>query len=235
MPVLHHLRRRPVMLAVVVGVTAAVLAGSLVVSNAVANQAPNVPRGAQVFAQNCQVCHGVNASGRMGPGLLPIPAEITNAPRPAVAQQLTGLVRGGIPGAMPGFVPEQISDADVAALVDYLFDLNTKVPSGRMFAEAVEPVAAVPSTADRTYFSQTGHTLSGAFKAFWEANGGVRLFGYPLTEEYTHVGDDGQPVTAQLFERARFEYHPSVPGGVVLGRIGAEELGLRTHFAREEE
>lgn len=235
MPSVHHLRRRPVLLAFVSGVTTAVLAGSLVVSNAVANQAPNVPRGAQVFAQNCQVCHGINASGRMGPNLLPIPPEITNAPRPAVVQQLTGLVRNGIPGAMPRFVPEQISDTDVAALVDYLFDLNTKVPSGRMFAEAVQPVAAVPDSADRTYVAQTGHTLSGAFKSFWEANGGVRLFGYPLTEEYTHIGDDGQPVTAQLFERARFEYQPNVPGGVVLGRIGAEEVGLRTHFAHADE
>jgi mono/diheme cytochrome c family protein len=230
MPAVHQFLRRPVLLAIVGGVTTAVLAGSLYVSNAVANQQPNVPRGAQVFAQNCQVCHGVNASGRMGPALMPIPPDITNAPRPAVVQQLTGLVRNGIPGAMPGFLPQQISDADVAALVDYLFDVSANYPTGRTLGEAIQPVGAVPNTADRAYFPQTGHTVSGAFKAYWEANNGARLFGYPLSEEYTHISADGQPVTAQMFERARFEYHPSIPGGVALGRIGAEEVELRTHF-----
>ena len=75
---------RPLVLAVVTGITAAAIIGSLYVSNAVANQQPNVPRGAQVFAQNCQVCHGVNAQGRMGPALMPIPpVSPTHRDRPS--------------------------------------------------------------------------------------------------------------------------------------------------------
>ena len=34
------------------------------------------------------------------------------------------------------------------------------------------------------YFAATGHTLSGAFKAYWDANGGLAQFGYPLCEPY---------------------------------------------------
>ena len=126
---------------------------------------------------------------------------------------------------MPRFIPEQLSDADVAALVDYLFEVNANLPTGRTFAEAVEPVAAVPSTASQMYFAQTSHTTSGAFKTFWERNDGLRLFGYPLTEEYTAINAAGEPMTVQLFERARFkESHPDIPGGVALGRLGAEEV-----------
>ena len=34
------------------------------------------------------------------------------------------------------------------------------------------------------YFSQTGHTLRGKFLDYWEQNGGLSQFGYPLTEEF---------------------------------------------------
>ncbi len=37
---------------------------------------------------------------------------------------------------------------------------------------------------DIRYFAETGHYLRGAFRYFWEANGGVAVFGLPVTEEY---------------------------------------------------
>src|SRR5688572_16869763 len=78
------------------------LAGVVGVAPAAAQQAtPSVMRGGQVFNDNCQVCHGVYAQGRMGPPLLPLPPFITSLPREAIAADLTGLVRGGIPGRMP--------------------------------------------------------------------------------------------------------------------------------------
>ncbi len=52
------------------------------------------------------------------------------------------------------------------------------------------------------YFPQTGHTVSGGFLTYWRLNGGLRLFGLPLSEE---MGEDG--ITVQYFERARMEYH----------------------------
>ena len=72
------------------------------------------------------------------------------------------------------------------------------------------------------YFDETSHNLCGGFAAYWEQFGGLALFGYPISSEFT---EDGSAV--QYFERARFEWHPgSDPGhyDVLLGRLGAEEL-----------
>lgn len=65
------------------------------------------------------------------------------------------------------------------------------------------------------HFPVTGQTVRGAFLAFWRANGGLPIFGYPLTGELTERGR-----TVQWFERARFELHDG--GAVLLGLVGAE-------------
>lgn len=77
---------------------------------------------------------------------------------------------------------------------------------------------------DRRYFVETGHTIQNAFKAFWDANGGIAQFGYPLTEEFQERNPaDDRVSTVQYFERARFEWNPQT-GAVVLGRIGTEQF-----------
>jgi hypothetical protein len=85
------------------------------------------------------------------------------------------------------------------------------------------PIPPFPSTADRAYFPETGHALGAGFKGFWERNGGLATFGYPLTEEFTEWDH-----TVQFTERQRFEWHPEYSGSpyeVLLGRLGAELLG----------
>ncbi|MDZ4722178.1 MAG: hypothetical protein SH847_27255 [Roseiflexaceae bacterium] len=88
-------------------------------------------------------------------------------------------------------------------------------------------IAAVPKSAtaqtDLRYIPETGHYVRGAFRSYWERNGGVSVFGYPLTEEYFR--SDGRIV--QWFERARFELASSNPVVVELGRIGIETTGDR--------
>lgn len=84
---------------------------------------------------------------------------------------------------------------------------------------AMAPVAAFPSTASRIYVRETGHSLGSPFLAYWRANGGVRVLGYPITEP---VQENGR--TVQYFERARMERHPS---GVLLGLLGKEYV--QTH------
>jgi hypothetical protein len=75
------------------------------------------------------------------------------------------------------------------------------------------------------YFSQTGHYLRGAFRSFWERSGGLRTFGYPVTEEYVRAAD-GRVV--QYFERARFELTVSNGQAIIaLGRLGVEASGNR--------
>jgi hypothetical protein len=78
----------------------------------------------------------------------------------------------------------------------------------------------------RQYFPQTGHTLAYGFKDYWEQNGGLYVFGYPISGEFSeHNRDTGREHTVQYFERARFEWHPEhqgTPYEVLLGRMGAE-------------
>ncbi len=72
-----------------------------------------------------------------------------------------------------------------------------------------------PSQADNslTYFPLTGHYSVGVFKAYWEQNGGLEQFGYPLTELVQEKSPtDGQTYITQYFERAIFEYHPEFAG-----------------------
>jgi hypothetical protein len=87
------------------------------------------------------------------------------------------------------------------------------------------------TTAGVDYFPQTGHTLSGGFRTFWRGRGGLPIFGYPLTEEFTERNpDDGNFYTVQYFERARFEWHPELRGTPFefqLGLLGKGALERR--------
>jgi hypothetical protein len=72
-------------------------------------------------------------------------------------------------------------------------------------------------------FPQTGHTIGGAFAAYWDGHGGLAQYGYPLTEEFQETSAiNGKPYTVQYFERAVFESHADAPAGfkVQLGLLG---------------
>jgi hypothetical protein len=58
------------------------------------------------------------------------------------------------------------------------------------------------------YYERTQHNLCHGFRDFWNANGGLPIFGYPITGEFLSTDDFGAEVTVQFFERARFEYRP---------------------------
>jgi hypothetical protein len=79
-----------------------------------------------------------------------------------------------------------------------------------------------PPREGAVYFAATGHNLGAGFLAYWQANGGLAQFGYPLSEEISEPLADGQTYTVQYFERARFEYHPEnhPPYDVLLGQFG---------------
>jgi hypothetical protein len=79
--------------------------------------------------------------------------------------------------------------------------------------------------ADQRCFAETGYCIDGRIREFWEQNGGLAVFGYPISNlEQTLV--DGNPVTLQRFERNRIELHPNNqrPYDVQLGRLGADRL-----------
>ena len=89
-----------------------------------------------------------------------------------------------------------------------------------------DPVPPFVSTRYIWYIRETGHSLQGAFLNYWNAHGGVSIFGYPLTEEFQEANPiDGQVYTVQYFERKRFEYHPEARGTpyeVQLGLLGVQ-------------
>jgi hypothetical protein len=72
---------------------------------------------------------------------------------------------------------------------------------------------------ERTLFAETGHTLGGTFSQFWLNNGGLPVFGFPISEEIVENG-----VTVQYFERARFEL--TAQGRVQLGHLGTDLLNM---------
>jgi hypothetical protein len=82
------------------------------------------------------------------------------------------------------------------------------------------------------YFPETGHTLSGKFRQFWEKRGGLPTFGFPISEPLDEANPlDGQSYRVQYFERARFEYHPDELGGFYQQQVAA--YGLRLAALRE--
>ncbi len=73
----------------------------------------------------------------------------------------------------------------------------------------------------RRFFPEVGHGIAGTFAQFWDQNGSLTTFGYPLSEPLREtVGDANQMTTVQYFERARME--------LVIGAGGAESVRLST-------
>ena len=118
-----------------------------------------------------------------------------------------------------------------------LTNVGRIVTAGRT-EPAFVPQPLVPQGADRTYFSQTQHALQGAIKTYFERNGGVAVFGYPISEETIEPSPtDGLVYTVQYFERARFELHPEItdsPNGIQLGQLGRQILQGQIGLYRPE-
>lgn len=67
------------------------------------------------------------------------------------------------------------------------------------------------------FFAETGHSLDGPFRAFWEEHGGEYLLGMPLSEPF--AGKEGVAKT-QVF--ARVVMDQAVDGSVSLRRLGPQ-------------
>lgn len=94
-----------------------------------------------------------------------------------------------------------------------------------LVAVLVVPFVNLQATrAASSCFSETGQCISGRFGDFWQQNGGLAVFGYPLSGEIQENGH-----TVQYFERQRFELHQenTAPYDVLLGRLGAEDTMKR--------
>ncbi len=86
-----------------------------------------------------------------------------------------------------------------------------------------------PTTAQMgAYFftdNNNHHNLAPPFLDSWQNNGGLAVYGYPLSEAFTETSPtDGKPYLVQYFERNRFEYHPDLPTTyrISLGLLGEQ-------------
>jgi acetyl esterase/lipase len=72
-------------------------------------------------------------------------------------------------------------------------------------------------------FPETGKHLGGRFLQYWQQNGGLAQFGYPISEPMLEQSTtNGKTYTVQYFERAVFEMHPQndAPNDVLLQLLG---------------
>jgi mono/diheme cytochrome c family protein len=81
-----------------------------------AGTATNTPHGAVVYAVNCSACHGASGQGGIGPAL-----RNESAKKNTVA--VAAFVKSP-PAPMPKLYPGLLTDADVAAVSDYVESLK---------------------------------------------------------------------------------------------------------------
>jgi uncharacterized protein YkwD len=101
--------------------------------------------------------------------------------------------------------------------------------AGTVASSTVRPFA---STKARAYIAETQHSLAEPFLSYWKHNGGVELFGFPISEAVTQDG-----LKVQWFERARMEYHPELASkgqAVQLSLLGKVALEKVAAPARQE-
>ena len=90
-------------------------------------------------------------------------------------------------------------------------DPNYQVSLGFLGREAAAHAAisiakTAPTGNGAIYFAATGHNVGGVFLQYWQRQGGLNRFGYPISEAV----QDQSGRTVQYFERARFDDFPEL-------------------------
>ena len=89
-----------------------------------------------------------------------------------------------------------------------------------LLGRAAAPTAA--QTGPRC-FEEPGYCISGPIRASWEQNGGLSVFGFPITPQRIETVE-GRTLEVQWFERDRLEIQAD--GIVTAGRLGVRYLEL---------
>ncbi len=73
-------------------------------------------------------------------------------------------------------------------------------------------------------FPETNHCISGAIRTYWEKNGGLPIFGFPIRDQNLETVE-GRTIQVQWFERDRLEIQADGTG--TTGRLGVQMLELQ--------
>ena len=160
------------------------------------------------------------------PVIRPTPTTARSTPTPVSTAAATGTTGTTSAAATPAATAITSTDVPLSAAPPIVPPAAQTNPVSLLpFTNFVEPIRAFTDLPDHRFFAATGHSLNFGFKAYWEQNGGLAQFGYPISEEFLERGADGAIRTVQYFERARFEYHydlSTAPYAVQLGMLGRE-------------
>lgn len=85
-------------------------------------------------------------------------------------------------------------------------------------AQVTPPVRTPTASPNQKYFHENGHNIEEPFASVYEALGGARVLGLPITEKFTLPS--GQLV--QYFERFRLDYNINATPQVTLAPLGAD-------------
>ncbi len=106
-------------------------------------------------------------------------------------------------------------------------DLRVQLtPLGELLYVPGKSLPTPPNYPACTLFPQTNQSVCYAFLEYFEANGGVSQFGYPISGFESHDG-----WISQYFQRARFEWHPEMPP---CERVQLADLGRQYFHTRGE-
>jgi hypothetical protein len=96
-----------------------------------------------------------------------------------------------------------------------------------LFTAAGIPTSAAAQS-DQRCFPETGFCIAGRIREFWEQNGALPVFGFPIGPQQAET-IEGREFQVQRFERNRLELHPenARPYDVLLGRLGADRLAAQ--------
>jgi hypothetical protein len=91
------------------------------------------------------------------------------------------------------------------------------------------PLPPAALAAGEECFTEVNYCIDGRFRDFWRENGGVAVFGLPITGARAEPNAKQQVVETQWFQRNRFERNPgeAAPYDVLLGRLGDDLLRRR--------
>ncbi|MCG8349248.1 MAG: hypothetical protein MI924_15885, partial [Chloroflexales bacterium] len=138
-----------------------------------------------------------------------------------IGEQQTETIEGSWVGPVQWFERDRLEDHSnegLGVLAGRLGALYLERVSGRPWETLPKASGAPP---DCRFFPETKHTLCEPFLSYWQNNGGLARFGYPLSEVFREVIGE-QTYTVQYFERRRMELHPENPPPytILLGLLG---------------